>query len=79
MFYCFGSVEEFLLYFYTVSMLIRKDFVTCRKKVLTISSNINEVGSLNKELTLCLLVLWIVVYFCIWRGIKWSAKVRHVN
>nr|XP_006012866.2 PREDICTED: sodium- and chloride-dependent creatine transporter 1-like [Latimeria chalumnae] len=46
------------------------------KKVLTISSGLDEPGSMNWELVLCLLVAWILTYFCVWKGVKLSGKVK---
>jgi len=46
-----------------------------RNKVLQISSSIDHIGNLNLELAACLIVLWIAVYFCIWRGVQWTSKV----
>ncbi|XP_039256761.2 sodium- and chloride-dependent GABA transporter 2-like [Styela clava] len=43
--------------------------------VLGLSSGVHELGSVQWELLLCMLVGWIVVYFCIWRGIAWTSKV----
>lgn len=43
--------------------------------VLRKSSGLGEVGSVQWELLLCLLLTWIVMYFCIWRGIGWTSKV----
>ncbi len=39
------------------------------------SSTINEIGSIRWELVLCGALLWIVVYFCIWKGVKSAGKV----
>ena len=47
----------------------------CRRKVLLISSGMGEVGTVKWDLALCLLLAWIVVYFCIWKGVKSSGKV----
>ena len=47
----------------------------CRRKVLQISTGIDQMGSVKWDLTLCLLLAWIVVYFCIWKGVKSSGKV----
>ncbi|XP_014245066.1 sodium- and chloride-dependent taurine transporter-like [Cimex lectularius] len=44
-------------------------------KVLGISPGIEHVGSLQVELAISLLVVWILVYFCVWNGIKSSGKV----
>lgn len=48
-------------------------------KVLQITSGIDEVGSLNWSLVFCLFIAWVLVYFCIWRGIKTSGKVVYVT
>lgn len=48
-----------------------------RRRALGLSDGLDEVGEVRWELALCLLFIWIVCYFCIWKGIKWTGKVRH--
>lgn len=48
----------------------------CRRRVLKISDGIQHLGSLRWELALCLLLAWIICYFCIWKGVKSTGKVR---
>lgn len=43
--------------------------------MLKISDGIQHVGSLRWELALCLLLAWIICYFCIWKGVKSTGKV----
>lgn len=50
-------------------------FFKIRNHVLQISDSIEDGGGLVPHLTVCLLVMWIVIYFCVWRGVKWSGKV----
>ncbi|MGH0186135.1 UNVERIFIED_CONTAM: hypothetical protein FKN15_020347 [Acipenser sinensis] len=45
------------------------------RRVLNISGGIEEVGSLHWEMTLCLLLAWIICYFCVWKGVKSTGKV----
>uniref|UniRef100_A0A8C1YEA3 Transporter n=1 Tax=Cyprinus carpio TaxID=7962 RepID=A0A8C1YEA3_CYPCA len=50
-----------------------------RRRVLSISSGIEEVGSLRWELALCLAIAWVICYFCIWKGPKSTGKVVYVT
>ncbi|KAM6096666.1 sodium- and chloride-dependent GABA transporter 2 isoform 3-T3 [Chlamydotis macqueenii] len=45
------------------------------RRVLKISDGIQHLGSLRWELVLCLLLAWIICYFCIWKGVKSTGKV----
>jgi len=47
--------------------------------VLQQSSGIGETGSLNTELLLALVVAWIIVFICLFKGVKWSGKVVYVT
>ncbi|KAG8435971.1 hypothetical protein GDO86_007170 [Hymenochirus boettgeri] len=44
-------------------------------KVLQISGGLDEPGQLNWQMILCLLATWVIVYFCIWKGVKSTGKV----
>lgn len=46
-----------------------------RRRVLSLSGGIEEVGKINWEILLCLIAVWIICYFCIWKGIKSTGKV----
>nr|XP_033809093.1 sodium- and chloride-dependent GABA transporter 2-like isoform X2 [Geotrypetes seraphini] len=49
------------------------------KRVLHISDGIENIGSLQWKLALCLLLAWVVCYFCIWKGVKSTGKVVYVT
>lgn len=49
-----------------------------RYRVLQMSSTINDVGSMRWELVACAAIMWIIVYFCIWKGVKSAGKVSHI-
>uniref|UniRef100_A0A4W4G5H2 Transporter n=1 Tax=Electrophorus electricus TaxID=8005 RepID=A0A4W4G5H2_ELEEL len=44
-------------------------------QVLNISEGLDDVGTLNWELILCLLAVWVMVYFCVWKGVKSTGKI----
>ncbi|MGH0173389.1 UNVERIFIED_CONTAM: hypothetical protein FKN15_065687 [Acipenser sinensis] len=44
-------------------------------KVLNISEGLEYPGVMNWEVTLCLLATWVIVYFCVWKGVKSTGKV----
>nr|XP_039263048.1 sodium- and chloride-dependent taurine transporter-like isoform X1 [Styela clava] len=43
--------------------------------VLGLSKGIDHAGEVQWELLLCLLLTWVIIYFCIWKGIGWTSKV----
>lgn len=43
--------------------------------VLQISDGINNLGGINWSIFLSLLIVWVLVYFCIWKGTKSVGKV----
>ncbi|XP_072305914.1 sodium- and chloride-dependent creatine transporter 1 [Eucyclogobius newberryi] len=45
------------------------------RKVLRISGGLDEPGAISYEMVLCLIVTWIIVYFCMWKGVKSTGKV----
>ncbi|CAB1348153.1 unnamed protein product [Coregonus sp. 'balchen'] len=45
------------------------------RRVLAISGGIEEVGSVRWEVLLCLIAMWVICYFCIWKGVKSTGKV----
>ena len=60
---------------FTLDWLSSLELNFLRRKVLALSSGVGEPGSIKWDLALCLLLAWIIVYFCIWKGIKSSGKV----
>ncbi|XP_015773091.1 PREDICTED: sodium- and chloride-dependent GABA transporter 1-like [Acropora digitifera] len=49
------------------------------KEVLKVSSGIDEPGALNLPLAISLLVAWVLVYFCVWKGVRSMGKVAYVT
>ncbi|KAJ8264810.1 hypothetical protein COCON_G00139090 [Conger conger] len=49
------------------------------RKVLNISSGIEDLGGVKPDLALCLLAVWVVCFFCIWKGVKSTGKVVYVT
>lgn len=50
-------------------------FIQLSGHVLKLSEGIDEPGEIRLELAVCLLVAWICVYFCVWKGVKSVGKV----
>ncbi|KAM4747330.1 sodium- and chloride-dependent betaine transporter-like isoform 2-T2 [Rhinophrynus dorsalis] len=44
-------------------------------RVLGLSDGIEHLGNVRWDLALCLLLGWIICYFCIWKGVKSTGKV----
>uniref|UniRef100_A0A667Z9C0 Si:ch211-132b12.2 n=1 Tax=Myripristis murdjan TaxID=586833 RepID=A0A667Z9C0_9TELE len=49
------------------------------KRVLALSGGIEEVGSIRWEVMLCLFAMWVICYFCIWKGVKSTGKVVYLT
>ncbi|XP_078602404.1 sodium-dependent proline transporter-like isoform X2 [Branchiostoma floridae x Branchiostoma japonicum] len=48
-------------------------------RVQQISSDIGETGKMNWELSLCLLLAWIFVFLCLFKGVKSTGKVVYIT
>lgn len=46
-----------------------------RRRVLNISTGIDTMGNIRWDLSLCLLLSWIICYFCVWKGVRSTGKV----
>ncbi|CAN9498263.1 unnamed protein product [Ophioblennius macclurei] len=49
------------------------------REVLRLSSSLDELGPINWKLALCLAVVWLVCYFCVWKGVKSTGKVVYLT
>ncbi|XP_048776130.2 uncharacterized protein LOC125680508 isoform X2 [Ostrea edulis] len=47
-------------------------------EVLKRSGSMNELGSIQYELALCLLLCWIIVFICLVKGVRTSGKVAYL-
>ncbi|XP_033481687.1 sodium- and chloride-dependent GABA transporter 2 [Epinephelus lanceolatus] len=48
-----------------------------QRRVLNISTGIEALGSIQWELSLCLLLAWIICYFCVWKGVRSTGKASY--
>ncbi|XP_061689457.1 sodium- and chloride-dependent GABA transporter 2-like isoform X2 [Syngnathoides biaculeatus] len=45
------------------------------RRILGLTSGLEDVGNIRRDLALCLLLAWILCVFCIWNGVKSTGKV----
>lgn len=58
-----------------VSDLVDPAIEFWERKVLRISSGVDDMGSIIPELALCLFIVWVLVFFALFKGIKVTGKV----
>uniref|UniRef100_A0A8C5NH44 Transporter n=1 Tax=Gouania willdenowi TaxID=441366 RepID=A0A8C5NH44_GOUWI len=49
------------------------------REVLRLSDSLDSLGPVSWKLVLCLAVVWIVCYFCVWKGVKSTGKVVYLT
>ncbi|XP_053170262.1 sodium- and chloride-dependent GABA transporter 2-like [Scomber japonicus] len=49
------------------------------REVLRLSSSLDKLGPINWKLALCLAIVWLVCYFCVWKGVKSTGKVVYLT
>jgi len=63
--------------FAQITSIINQDlfFFYYSRNLLQMTTGIEDFGAMRWELVGALAVAWILVYFCLWKGIKSSGKV----
>lgn len=64
---------------YRLTLFPQHNVFVFRRRVLGISQGIDEIGSLRWELALCLLLAWVLCYFCVWKGVRSTGKVQTIG
>ncbi|XP_026205345.1 sodium- and chloride-dependent GABA transporter 2-like [Anabas testudineus] len=48
-----------------------------QRRVLNISTGIEALGTVQKDLALCLLLVWVICYFCVCKGVRSTGKATY--
>ena len=70
-----GYIEDLVCRIYSW-LLICWTFLIFSNYVLEQTNSIDDTGKIRWQLVLCLLLSWMVVYFCMWKGVKSAGKVN---
>uniref|UniRef100_A0A667YNE8 Transporter n=1 Tax=Myripristis murdjan TaxID=586833 RepID=A0A667YNE8_9TELE len=72
---CYVNIMFRLLRFWRTVSYTYVYIYIFRRRILGLSGGIEELGSIRWDLAGCLLLSWIICFFCIWKGVKSSGKV----
>lgn len=75
LFQCAYTFEIILVLYLPNLALNQSPALLSRRKVLRLSGGLHEPGVIIYEMVLCLMATWVIVYFCIWKGVKSTGKV----
>ncbi|XP_043934408.1 sodium- and chloride-dependent taurine transporter-like [Protopterus annectens] len=70
-----GTKDRTLWYTGSSHNYIHNFILFQQRKVLGLTSGIEDIGTVKWDLALCLLAVWVICFFCIWKGVRSTGKV----